>query len=246
MGAVRACKFTAGCLFLSQFLCRCFRSLWNTRHSHRPCTFLPLTSLLTVELLPIPWFCRSYPLCLLILLELGFFSRSTSKIYFQKVWCVRKFCCIICKAARGMRHQLFARIFLSDRPRTWINLFRAVKSRVLGTWPARAHPSTPSQGAGQAWRLWPGPTKCLEPRWHHGDGSRLRSSWEAEPQAGVRIRFSSHRAGLQQQGQGQKAVHTLRSRPRGSMVGQGQGSALLRQHSLKVPGRGWRSLAELK
>lgn len=54
---------------------------------------------------------------------------NTLKNYFQKVWYVTKFCPIICKAARGMRHQLFARAFVSVRPNTWINLSRAIKVR---------------------------------------------------------------------------------------------------------------------
>lgn len=138
------------------------------------CHSLPSSQL---TFLPLLWFCLSYPWCVLILLKLvclGFFFNNTFKIYFQKVWYV-KFCPIICKAARGMRHQLFARTFVSVRYLDKSSQSHK-KQRLLGNSPARAHPTIASRGVVQAWRLWLNPAKSLDHRWYHSNVTALRSS----------------------------------------------------------------------
>lgn len=114
-----------------------------------------LTACSQLTFLPIAWFCLLSMLC-----PDTFNYFWVPSIFFQRVWQVRKFCQIICKAARGMKHQLFARIFVSVKPSTWINLFRAVKSRK--SWDICQPGPIPSPTAGEQGK--PGDCDQIQPR----------------------------------------------------------------------------------
>jgi len=82
---------------------------------------------------------------------------------FKKVCYIRTLCHIISKATFSEEQGsliLISHNYDSVKPSTWISLSKAVKSRVLGKFPARAHPTTHSKpGDG---------SHLIDYGWYHG------------------------------------------------------------------------------
>ncbi|OXB71124.1 UNVERIFIED_CONTAM: hypothetical protein H355_015265 [Colinus virginianus] len=78
---------------------------------------------------------------------------------------------------------IVSRDYDSVKPRTWISLFKAVKSRVLGNFSARTHPtihSKPGDGG-----------QFLDDGWYHRAEAGLKSGWESK----LQVTSGDYRAG---------------------------------------------------